>query len=176
MRVVCYNYNGGMFRYIVNVPWQQCYSIPDDVTLETAASITVNYLTAYFSLKHAGQLRSGNNILINSCAGGVGWAATQLAKLSDAKVYGTTSALKTRQAKSNGVDYVLSYENLKEQLSIVCPDGLDLIIDNEAGKDYELKSELLRPFGRIVFIGRLFISCYTFVYFYFCRFERDNRE
>lgn len=68
-------------------------------------------------------------------------------------LYGTTSPLKTRKAKNNGISYVLSYDNLEEQIRMLCPEGLDLIIDNEAGKNYTMKIGLLKSFGKMIFIG-----------------------
>lgn len=57
-----------------------CFPIPDDVDTKTAAAIFVNYLTAYFAIFHSGSVKPNDDVFIDSCGGGVGWAATQLAK------------------------------------------------------------------------------------------------
>lgn len=72
--------NGGLFRETVRVPPESCFPIPDYIDTQTAAAIFVNYLTAYFAVFHCASLKPNEDILIESCAGGVGWAATQFAK------------------------------------------------------------------------------------------------
>lgn len=79
-RVICYNVNGGIFREIVRLPPEHLFPIPEDIATKTAATIFVNYITAYFALFHSASIKPNDEILIESCAGGVGWAATQLAK------------------------------------------------------------------------------------------------
>ncbi|GLV34967.1 Fatty acid synthase 1 [Carabus blaptoides fortunei] len=153
-RVICYDYMGGLYRTKLIIPATKCYAIPDEVTLKEAAALFVNYLTAYFSVVELGNLRPNQHILINSCAGGVGLAATQLAKLvNGVTIYGTTSQHKTEKALSYGVNHVLQYDNYKEQLKEICPDGLDLIIDNQAVDNFTVTLGLLRTFGRIILIG-----------------------
>lgn len=68
-KVICYNYTGGMFRSKVIIPSKQCYVVPENIDLKDAAALTVNYLTAYFCLIEAGQLKPKQNVLISSCAG-----------------------------------------------------------------------------------------------------------
>ncbi|XP_018330251.1 synaptic vesicle membrane protein VAT-1 homolog [Agrilus planipennis] len=153
-RVICYDYNGGMYQDVVRVSPEHCFLLPDHVTLEQGAAIFVNYLTAYFSIFELGNLKANEKILIQSCAGGVGWAATQLAKtVEGVEIIGTTSQEKFDAVKENGVKDVFVYENLEKDLKEACPDGVDLIIDNQAGKTFLTLQEHLRPLGRIILIG-----------------------
>lgn len=106
--------------------------------------------------------------------GGVGMAATQLAKLVDGvTIYGTTSQQKTENALSNGVNNVLHYDNYKEQLKEICPDGLDLIIDNQAADNFTVTMEFLKTFGRMILIGKTIELCLfgikLLLLFYFLR-------
>lgn len=78
--MICYNVNGGIFRETIRVAPEDCFPIPDDIDTKTAATIFVNYLTAYFAIFHSASVKPKDEILIESCAGGVGWAATQFAK------------------------------------------------------------------------------------------------
>lgn len=68
-KVLCYDYKGGMYRETVRVDPKHCFPVPDHVNSETAASIFVNYLTAYFAVYELGNLRKDQRVLIMSCAG-----------------------------------------------------------------------------------------------------------
>lgn len=78
--MICYNVNGGIFRETVRLPPENIFLLPEDIDSKIAATIFVNYLTAYFAIFHCASLKPNDEILIESCGGGVGWAATQLAK------------------------------------------------------------------------------------------------
>lgn len=153
-RVICYDFQGGLYQDVVRLSPSKCYPLPDHVSFEQGAAIFVNYLTAYFSLFELGNLKPGENVLIQSCAGGVGCAATQLAKtVEGVTVFGTASKTKEEAVKANGVNHLLVYEDLEKQLKDVAPEGLDLIIDNQAGKAFATLQNLLKPLGRIVLTG-----------------------
>ena len=65
--------------------------LPDELTFEQGAAIPVNYGTAWMGLVGFGSLQPGERVLIHAAAGGVGIAATQVAKRQGAEVYGTAS-------------------------------------------------------------------------------------
>lgn len=95
------------------------------------------------------------NFYCTSTSGGVGCAATQLAKtIKGVKVVGSASQTKEEAAKANGVDNVVNYDNLENQVRSIYPEGLDLIIDNQAGKTFQTLQNLLKPLGRITLIGK----------------------
>lgn len=86
--------------------------------------------------------------------GGVGCAATQLAKtVKDAVVVGTASASKHGKLKDNGVSHVLHHEDYAAQAKKVSPQGYDLIIDSIGGPNIQISQTLLKPCGRLVIIG-----------------------
>ena len=62
------------------------YKIPDEISFEAAAGILMAYLTSDFALHRRAQIKEGERVLVNAAAGGVGLAAVQLAKLSNAEV------------------------------------------------------------------------------------------
>ena len=43
--------------------------VPPNMSFDVAASFTVTYLTAYFTVFHMGGLREGGSVLIHSAAG-----------------------------------------------------------------------------------------------------------
>ena len=67
-------------------------------------------MTAYAGLVRYGALRQGERVLIHAAAGGVGIAATQIAKLAGAgEIYGTASPGKHDAIKGFGVDHPIDY-------------------------------------------------------------------
>ena len=69
----------------------------------------MTYATAYAGLVRYGGLRKGETVLIQAAAGGVGIAATHMAKLVGAEVYGTASPAKHDAIRGFGVDHPIDY-------------------------------------------------------------------
>ena len=79
-----------------------------------------------------GGLKSGERLLIHAAAGGVGIAATHVAKGIGAEIFGTASASKHDAIRAQGVAHAIDYRNLdfaEEAMRITGGIGLDLIID-----------------------------------------------
>ena len=70
---------GGYASQVV-VPADDVVALPDRLTFEQGAAIPVNYATAWAGLLGYGSLRAGERVLVHSAGGGVGIAATQIAK------------------------------------------------------------------------------------------------
>ncbi|WSR66130.1 SDR family NAD(P)-dependent oxidoreductase [Streptomyces sp. NBC_01198] len=65
--------------------------VPDGWTAAQAASAPVAYATAYYALVTLADLQAGQNLLIHTATGGVGQAATHLARHLGAHTYATAS-------------------------------------------------------------------------------------
>lgn len=55
-------------------------------------------------------------------------------------------------AMGNGVDHVVSNDHFDEEITTICPDGFDLIIETELMK-YSEDAKLLKPLGKMVLLG-----------------------
>ncbi|KAK7074864.1 hypothetical protein SK128_013835 [Halocaridina rubra] len=154
-RVVVHTPNGGACAEQINVDETSILHIPDSMSYEIAASFTVNYLTAYFSLFHFGGIREGGAVLIHGAAGGVGWAATQLAKsIPDVTVFGTASSHKHEIIGQNGVDYPISHsQDYKSEVLKYRKKGVSVVLDSLSGPDFMTNQQLLEPLGKVVLIG-----------------------
>ena len=75
--------------------------LPEGLTFEQGAAIPVNYGTAWAALVDYGDLQAGGRVLVHSAGGGVGIAATQIAKHLGAEVYGTASRPSTSASRSS---------------------------------------------------------------------------
>src|SRR5690242_8094466 len=84
-------------------------ALPDELGFEAGASIPINYSTAWEALVRAGNLQSGERVLIQAAAGGVGIAATQIARRTGAEVWGTASPVKHEAIRRFGVDHPIDY-------------------------------------------------------------------
>jgi synaptic vesicle membrane protein VAT-1 len=84
----------GGYADTVCVPIKQVFARPAGMSALEAAAIPVNYFTAWQLIVVMGGLKAGETVLIHSAGGGVGIAATQIAKNIGAQVIGTASAAK----------------------------------------------------------------------------------
>jgi len=124
--------------------------IPSGLSFAEAAAIPVNYSTAYAGLIRYGALRPGERVLIQAAAGGVGIAATQIAKAHGAEVWGTASPSKHDAIRSFGVDHALDYTRSGWERDV--PE-LDIVMDAIGGASFRRSYELLRGGGRLVCFG-----------------------
>jgi NADPH:quinone reductase-like Zn-dependent oxidoreductase len=72
---------------------------------------------------------AGQTVLINGAAGGVGIAATQLAKARGASVIGTASENNHDYLRSIGATPTTYGEGLADRVRALAPDGVDLALD-----------------------------------------------
>ena len=103
-----------------------------------------------------GGLKPGERVLIHAAAGGVGIAATQVAKNIGAEIFGTASPAKHDAIRAQGVDHPIDYRNAdfaEEAMRITGGVGLDLIIDAIGPTSFRKDYGILRPGGRLVMYG-----------------------
>ena len=132
--------------------------IPDHISFEEAATITLVYLTAYHCMLNLGQMEEGESILIHSATGGVGIAALALAKLKGLEVYATAGTEEKRSLlKKWGVDHIYDSRNTDFHDKIIRDtngEGVDLVLNSLSGKAIIQSIKCLKPFGRFVEIGK----------------------
>jgi NADPH:quinone reductase-like Zn-dependent oxidoreductase len=153
---VCAATRFGGYSEHVTVPAGQVFALPQDVPFEQGAAFPVNYGTAYAALVIMGGVRAGDRVLIHSAGGGVGTAATQVAKARGAEVFGTASAPKHDAIRANGVDHAIDYRSTDfegEVRRITGGDGVDVIIDALGPASFRKDYRLLRQGGRLVMYG-----------------------
>lgn len=148
-RVLAGTQFGGYASQVV-VPAADVMALPDELTFEQGAAIPVNYGTAWAALIGFGSLQRGERVLVHSAGGGVGIAATQIAKRSGAEVFGTASPSKHERILELGVDRALDYTKPGWERDI---GHFDVILDAVGGKSFRTSYDLLRPGGRMVAFG-----------------------
>ena len=100
---------GGGFAQYVSVPERVIGLKPANLSFEQAATVPLAAVTALQGLRDAGQVRSGQRVLIVGASGGVGTFAVQLAKRFGAEVTGVTSTRNMELVRSIGADAVIDY-------------------------------------------------------------------
>jgi NADPH:quinone reductase-like Zn-dependent oxidoreductase len=125
-------------------------ALPDELSFEQGSAIPVNYGTAWAALIGYGNLQPGERVLVHSAGGGVGIAATQIAKRYGAEVYGTASPGKHARCSELGVDHVLDYTKSGWERGLP---QFDVILDAVGGKSFRQSYSLLRAGGRLVAFG-----------------------
>ena len=143
-------FSGYQERVISNVA--DVAALPGRLTFEQGAAIPVNYCTAWLGLVLAGNLplRDGARVLLHAAAGGVGIAATQVAKRHGAEVWGTASPGKHEAIRGLGVDHPLDYTTPGWERGLP---RFDVIMDALGGKSFATSYALLRPGGVLVCFG-----------------------
>lgn len=124
--------------------------LPAGMSFEEGAAIPVNYGTAVAGLIQYGNLQRGERVLIHAAAGGVGIAATQIARRAGAEVWGTASPGKHDAIRRLGVDHPLDYTRSGWERGLP---QFDVIMDAVGGRSFRTSFRLLRVGGRLVIFG-----------------------
>lgn len=146
------------YAQYTKMPARQVFPIPDFLSFEQAVTLPVQGMTAYDILKHSGQMKPGESVLVHAAAGGVGIYSVQLAKLMGAgKVIATASTdAKLELAKSLGADVGINYSNpewYKEVKELTDGKGVDVILEMVGGEVTNQNLKCLATFGRMVVFG-----------------------
>lgn len=154
-RVVALTRFGGYADTVV-VPAAQVFRFPDDLSDAEAAAVPVTYLTAAIALYRMAALAPHETVLVHNAGGGVGIAATQLARLRRATVIGTASAFKHDALRSFGVEHAIDYRHADvaaEVRKLTHGRGVDVILDPIGGRSFTTSYRMLAPLGRLIIFG-----------------------
>lgn len=124
--------------------------LPDGMSFEEGAAVPVNYLTAYLGLRRFGALEPGERVFLHAAAGGVGIAATQIAKDHGAEVWGSASPGKHEAIRGFGVDHAVDYTQSGWEKAVP---PMDVVMDALGGRSFRRSYDMLRAGGRLVCFG-----------------------
>lgn len=120
---------------------------PANVSFEEAAGVSLAGLTAYQAIHDHLRLLSGQKVLIQSAAGGVGHLAVQFAKLTGAFVSGTASGKNIEFLRETGVDQPIDYRT--EKFEDIVQD-FDAVMETMGGEVLYRSISCVKPGGTIV--------------------------
>lgn len=147
----------GAYSIARNIPANALIKLPEAISCETAAAMTMRGLTASYLMRHIYDFKAGDTILLHAAAGGVGLIVSQWAKLLGLTVIGTTSTEeKAAVARAHGCDHVINYshENVAERVrELTNGVGVNVVFDS-VGKDTFMSSlDSLKRRGLMVCVG-----------------------
>jgi NADPH2:quinone reductase len=133
------------------------FPMPQSLSFEQAAGISITYFTSYYALKQRANIQPGETLLVLGAAGGVGTTAIELGKLMGARVIAAASSEeKLALCKQLGADEVINYNevSLKDAVKeLTGGKGVDVVYDPVGGDYAEPAIRSMAWNGRYLVIG-----------------------
>ncbi|HJV94621.1 MAG TPA: zinc-dependent alcohol dehydrogenase family protein [Albitalea sp.] len=149
----------GVYGEYAIVPAYAAVKYPPSLSPQEAASIWMQYITAYGALIHHGELKRGQTVLLTAATGGVGIAAIQMAKQLGATTIATTrKADKAALLRELGADHVIVTESddlPARVMEITQGRGAEIVFDAVGGAGFAGLIEATARYGRVYIYGAL---------------------
>ena len=149
-------HDGGFAEKVV-VPVSSLVPLPDDVSFETSAALTLAGSTALHMLTVRASVQPGDWVLVIGGASGVGCAAIQIAKGLGARVISTGSTeAKRALAQQLGAEFVVDSTNARwagEVRRLTNKRGVDVVVEHVGAGVLEQCFDCLARNGTIVTCG-----------------------
>jgi NADPH:quinone reductase len=131
--------------------------LPDEISFETAAAMTMRGLTASYLMRRIYAFNAGDTILLHAAAGGVGLIVSQWAKLLGLTVIGTVSNhAKAEVARAHGCDHIIDYSRedvAKRVRELTDGVGVNVVFDSVGKDTFEASLDSLKRRGLMVCVG-----------------------
>ena len=153
-RVAAYIKHGGYAEVALADP-AVTFKLPDELSFEQGAAFAMNFQTVHFALVRRGRLKVGEHVLVHGAAGGIGTAATQVAKGLGAHVTAVVDSEENASvAKQAGADeVVVAGDGWADRVRAGTLGPVDVTIDPVGGDFFTDSLRLLAPEGRHLVIG-----------------------
>jgi NADPH:quinone reductase-like Zn-dependent oxidoreductase len=139
------------------MPASHLIKLPDAISCETAAAMTMRGLTSAYLMRRIAPLKAGDTILLHAAAGGVGLIVSQWAKLLGLTVIGTVSTEeKAELARAHGTDHVIHYrrEDVAARVrELTGGAGVPVVLDSVGKDTFAGSLASLRRRGLLVCFG-----------------------
>ncbi len=116
-------------------------------------------LAAYFGILRVGEYKTDDTVVVSAAAGAVGHVAVQIAKLKGSRVIGIAGGAEKcrRVVEEYGADSCIDYksQDISARLGELCPEGIDLYLDNVGGTTLEAVLDNLAFDARIAISGAI---------------------
>lgn len=147
----------GSYAEFAVVPLAKLILVPDALSLETAAAVMLQGITAHY-LSHATfALKPGDTALVHAGAGGVGLLLIQMAVQAGAQVIATVSTEeKAALAREAGAHDVILYTEVDfeaETRRLTGGRGVDVVYDSVGKTTFDKSLNCLRPRGLLALFG-----------------------
>ncbi|QQQ79368.1 acyltransferase domain-containing protein [Saccharothrix sp. 6-C] len=145
---------GGAMGPVAVTDHRMLAPVPTGWTFAQAASTPVVFLTAFYGLVDLAGARAGQSLLVHAATGGVGMAATQLARHWGLELHGTASPPKWPVLRSLGYpdERIASSRTLEFEQRFA--DGVDIVLDCLADEFVDASLRLLPRGGVFLEMGK----------------------
>lgn len=148
----------GAYAEVSNVPADRLLKLPEAIGEQQAAAMMLKALTAEYLLFRSFPVQSGQTILVQAAAGGVGRILCQWASDLGVEVIGTVgSDEKAEVAKANGCQHPIVYtrEDFVAAVGeITQGKGVPVVYDSVGRDSFEGSLDCLQTFGTLVSFGQ----------------------
>lgn len=141
--------SGSLAQYAV-APEEKLVRLPDSVTDEQGAVVSVSGITALQALTDVGGLAEGQRVLVVGASGGVGSYAVQIAAALGAHVTGVAGTDNVELVRSLGAESVINHRH--EALD-ACGGDYDLVVDVGGRNPLRRLRSVLAEDGTLVIVG-----------------------
>lgn len=145
----------------VRIGSKNVVGIPNSVTFAEAASIPLDFFTAWHCFNNVARIDKGQKVLIHAGSDGVGQSAIQLAQLAGAEVFTTVDSVgkkKLIQERYGLPDsHIFSSHSgkfKKQILEVKQGNGVDIVLNSLSGQILRDTWDCLAPFGTFCQIGK----------------------
>jgi putative PIG3 family NAD(P)H quinone oxidoreductase len=153
---VCALVSGGGYSDYVIAKAGSTLPVPDALDLDQAAGLPETVFTVWANVFEAGALSSGETLLVQGGAGGIGSTAIQMGKAAGARVIATAgSDEKAALCRNLGADIATNYRDADFAEIVNDQGGADVILDMVGGPYVQKHIDIARAGGRIVQIAFL---------------------
>ena len=155
-KVVCAAGSGSFCARVAVHEWG-AFPMPEALSFEQAAGISITYFTSYHALVQRANIQPGETLLVLGAAGGVGTSAIELGKVMGARVIAAASSdEKLELCKKLGADDLINYSDtsLKDAVKeLTGGRGVDVVYDPVGGDYAEPAVRSMAWNGRYLVIG-----------------------
>jgi NADPH:quinone reductase len=148
----------GSYAEAAVVPAHRLVRIPSGVTMEQAAALMVQGMTAHYLVESTFLLGPDDVAVVHAAAGGVGLLLVQLARAAGATVIGTCSTeAKAERVRAAGAQHVVLYTEASfrdEVMRITEGRGAGVVYDSVGRATFRDSLASLRPRGFLVLYGQ----------------------
>jgi NADPH:quinone reductase-like Zn-dependent oxidoreductase len=148
------NPKGGFYAQYAAVKADNVSLIPGDLTIEQAAVLPSDGLTALTGLEKVLRLKSGESLMVFGASGGIGHLALQLAKRLGARVFAIASGDDgVRLCQKLGADSAVDGrgDDVLKAAKEFAPNGIDAALVTAGGEITDQALSAIRKGGRIAY-------------------------
>lgn len=147
----------GAYAEFVLCEEKHVHPLPATLRFAQGAALHIPYATAYRAIHQRARALPGEIVLIHGASGGVGVAATQLARAAGLTVIGTAGTEAGRAlATTHGAHHVFDHRApayLDEILALTAGRGVDVLLEMLANVNLARDLTVLARGGRVIVVG-----------------------